>query len=177
MKPTRIEDWPPAVRKQIEKQLQGSACEPTRSPSTGSGANGARLGTSMGRSPGPSPSLHHRPGAQTETDALALLKSLGMTFIAAQAPFTLAGGHVYTADLVMADNGCGLHMVEVKGTYRHETEGRSRVAFDQARIAYRYGGIWMKKQKARPGKDAHWRIEVFACPLPRTPSLTEKIRE
>jgi Holliday junction resolvase-like predicted endonuclease len=159
MKPTRLEDWPHAVRKQIEKQLEGErvrgreACAATCSD----GASGKKHGTGLTRSPSP----RTRPGAQTESEALALLKSIGMTFVDAQAPFTLAGGHIYTADLVMAGVDCKLYMVEVKGTYRHETEDRSRVAFDQARITYRYGGLWMKKCKARPGRAARWQIEVF----------------
>ena len=158
MKPTRLDDWPPSVRKQIEKQLQGNALDGGRACATAlpSIAGVGKVGTTQPRSPVP-----HRPGAQTEAEALALLKSVGMTFVDAQAPFTLAGGHVYTADLVMAGADCRLYMVEVKGTYRHETEGRSRVAFDQARITYRYGGLWMKKCKARPGRAARWQIEVY----------------
>lgn len=91
-----------------------------------------------------------------------MLKSLGLTYVDQQAKFTLAGGHVYTADFVVADIECRLYVVEVKGSYRHETEGRSRLAFDTVRAAHRYGALWMKKQKARPGKAAHWRIEVYA---------------
>ena len=160
MKPTRLDDWPPAVRKQIEKQLQGNAKGPTRPTSAGSGVTSAGAASDTGRRTDAALPCA-RPGAQTESEALALLKSLGMVFVDAQRPFELAGGHVYTADLVMAGIDCHRYLVEVKGTYRHETEGRSRVAFDQARILHGFGGLWMKKCKARPGRAARWQIEVY----------------
>ena len=54
--------------------------------------------------------------------------------------------------------------VEVKGTKRHASQGRSRLAFDLAREKMPgLTWIWMEKRKASRGKAAHWRIEHYGA--------------
>jgi len=71
----------------------------------------------------------------------------------------LASGHVYTADLWFPDRRAA---VEVKG-YRHPSVGRSRLAFDQARIERPdLHFVWMERKKASRGKPDRWVIEWVA---------------
>jgi hypothetical protein len=72
----------------------------------------------------------------------------------------LPGHHAYTADMLSRSQDGKPILIEVKG-YRHFSVGRSRLAFDSARVSAGCPGIWIEKRKAARGKAAHWRIEVF----------------
>jgi hypothetical protein len=70
-----------------------------------------------------------------------------------------ANGHRYTPDFYSAS---GKFAVEVKGKYKLGSQGRSRLAFDQARIERPdLAWIWMELRKQGAGKAEHWRIEVY----------------
>lgn len=61
--------------------------------------------------------------------------------------FKLAGGHRYTPDFIVQTTS-GIEAYEVKGSYRFPSEGRARLAFDDA--AERYPTIkfyWYRKTK------------------------------
>lgn len=50
--------------------------------------------------------------------------------------FRLANGHRYTPDWVVFEDGRPVECHEVKGAYRFASHGRSRLAFDQARVEF-----------------------------------------
>jgi hypothetical protein len=61
--------------------------------------------------------------------------------------FKIAGGHRYTPDFIVS-TPVGIEAYEVKGSYRFPSEGRARLAFDDARE--RYPSIkfyWFRKNK------------------------------
>lgn len=61
--------------------------------------------------------------------------------------FKIAGGHRYTPDFIVQTTS-GIEAYEVKGSYRFPSEGRARLAFDDA--AERYPTIkfyWYRKTK------------------------------
>lgn len=61
--------------------------------------------------------------------------------------FKIAGGHRYTPDFIVSTPD-GIEAYEVKGSYRFPSEGRARLAFDDARE--RYPSIkfyWFRKNK------------------------------
>jgi hypothetical protein len=68
--------------------------------------------------------------------------------------FKIAGGHRYTPDFIVSTPS-GIEAYEVKGSYRFPSEGRARLAFDDARE--RYPSIkfyWFRKDKT------NWRDET-----------------
>lgn len=68
--------------------------------------------------------------------------------------FKIAGGHRYTPDFIVSTHS-GIEAYEVKGSYRFPSEGRARLAFDDARE--RYPSIrfyWYRKDKTT------WRNET-----------------
>jgi hypothetical protein len=86
---------------------------------------------------------------------------LGLVIEGRQHEVALAGGHVYTADLLVRGRDNHHYLVEVKGEHRFFSAGRSRLAFDSARTTTGMGGLWMESKPASRGKDEHWRIEVY----------------
>ena len=61
--------------------------------------------------------------------------------------FKIAGGHRYTPDFIVQTTS-GIEAYEVKGSYRFPSEGRARLAFDDA--TERYSTIkfyWYRKTK------------------------------
>ena len=70
--------------------------------------------------------------------------------------FTLPSGHKYTPD--WCDR---TRCVEVKG-YRHWSLQRSRLAFDECRVAHpETTWIWAEKKKATKLKPERWVLEVY----------------
>lgn len=90
-----------------------------------------------------------------------ILVGFGLTIKARQHPVPLDGEHTYTADMLAVGRDGLPVLVEVKGSYRHYSNGRSRLAFDVARLRTGYAGIWIEQRKASKGRSAHWRIEVY----------------
>jgi len=70
--------------------------------------------------------------------------------------FKLANGHRYTPDFVVVENGNIAKCCEVKGSYKLHSQGRSRMAFDQARVEYPgIRWIWATWE----GKGKGWSVE------------------
>jgi hypothetical protein len=62
--------------------------------------------------------------------------------------FKIAGGHRYTPDFIVQTRS-GIEAYEIKGSYRFPSEGRARLAFDDAKE--RYPSIkfyWYRKNKS-----------------------------
>lgn len=61
----------------------------------------------------------------------------------------LPGGSKYTPDWMWVDpEGGRVHLVEVKGSHRFPSEGRSRLAFDVAKKEFpMFRFVWAKKTK------------------------------
>lgn len=150
MKPWQVTDLPPALQAQVLAKLAQDAGL-TRGQGECKGA------------PHPTPprASQPRPGARNEERAENVLEQLGLTVEARQYEVALAGGHRYTADMLVRGRDGGAYLVEVKGPYQHGSAGRSRLAFDDARAQTGLGGIWMQRRAASRGKDEHWRVEVY----------------
>jgi hypothetical protein len=68
--------------------------------------------------------------------------------------FKIAGGHRYTPDFIVSTPS-GIEAYEVKGSYRFPSEGRARLAFDDARERYPFIKFyWFRKDKT------NWRDET-----------------
>jgi hypothetical protein len=98
----------------------------------------------------------------TEASALAILTLLtgadDWTFEAWSVQ--LPGRHIYTPDLYSPSRCLA---VEVKGSFRLGSAGRSRLAFDTARsVKTDVHWAWMEKKVESRGKDGHWRIEWYS---------------
>lgn len=100
------------------------------------GARGMGNGERRGKGKGPN-----------ATEAAFNREMLGGRGIFEAMSFKIAGGHRYTPDFIVQTTG-GIEAYEVKGSYRFPSEGRARLAFDDARE--RYPSIkfyWFRKNK------------------------------
>lgn len=94
------------------------------------------------------PSRPHTPKSPNATEEAFNRDILGGNGIFEGLSFKIAGGHRYTPDFIVS-TPYGIEAYEVKGSYRFPSEGRARLAFDDARE--RYPSIkfyWYRKNKS-----------------------------
>lgn len=94
-------------------------------------------------------SRHHAPTPKGPNDTEAAFNRdiLGGRGIFEAMSFKIAGGHRYTPDFIV-QTPSGIEAYEVKGSYRFPSEGRARLAFDDARE--RFPSVrfyWYRKTK------------------------------
>jgi hypothetical protein len=99
---------------------------------------------------------------QTEREAAAvLLRLCDLTGGIYEGLQVILGEHVFTPDWFYPGARVA---VEVKGQWKHASQGRSRLAFDLAREKMPgLTWLWMEKRKASRGKAQHWRIEHYGA--------------
>lgn len=98
-------------------------------------------------SPTPSLPRSHTPKGPNATEAAFNREMLKGRGIFEAMSFRIAGGHRYTPDFIV-QTPSGIEAYEVKGSYRFPSEGRARLAFDDARE--RFPSVrfyWYRKTK------------------------------
>lgn len=127
-----LNDLPANVRSQVLAKLATPSARTPRGaldglavPAHVPGTIGPRTGRSThGRQPNKTEAAYrarHLAGLDARYEALT---------------FRLSNGHRYTPDWVVFRDGAPVECHEVKGAYRFASHGRSRLAFDQARVEF-----------------------------------------
>lgn len=75
------------------------------------------------------------PGAANKTEAEFNRDFLAGRGLYEAISFKIAGGHRYTPDFIVSTPD-GINAYEVKGAFKFPSEGRARLAFDDARERY-----------------------------------------
>ncbi len=143
----RLEDCPPALRARIEAQL---AREAAGKPEPEPPAAPARELVRQTRARQPN-----------KTEAAYNRAHLGGRGLYEAVTFRLPGGSRYTPDWITFDSDGRMTAHEIKGSYRHHSQGRAATAFREAVAAFphvtfiwacRRGGEWLIQTcKAEPG--------------------------
>jgi hypothetical protein len=143
MKPFRYDDLPPALKRQVDRQmttdrpLRPSDLEP------------------------PKPRIVSKPSTRkmTKTEAeyeAKLVAMYGRESVHFEGiTLRLANGHRYTPDFVVrCGRDEGIQLFEVKGSYRLHSYGRAKLAFDQARVEWPgWRFVWAEKQPDKTWKE------------------------
>lgn len=124
----RLEDLPPYLQDQARAQL-GQAQAPAAQ------------------------AIDTRPGPNKTEAAYRARYLAGLDARYEALTFRLSNGHRYTPDWVVFEYGRPVECHEVKGAYRFASHGRSRLAFDQARVEF-------------PGLRWCWNGELVGRPSP-----------
>ena len=116
----KLSDLPPAVRAQVAMKLEGC---------------GTKQGVDKGKGAPPLKTAVRAPNKTEQRyydDHLSHLTDVRYEAIT----FKLRNGHRYTPDWVVFENGTPVACYEVKGSYRFGSEGRSQMAWAQARLDF-----------------------------------------
>lgn len=133
-----LEDLPPAYRRQAEAQLAFPPQKtfPDTYPTEQGSVSVPKVSPRQWKLPNQTEGAFRR--LHIPHDAIHVRYSLISVNVA---------GHRYTPDWTWYEGG-RLHAAEVKGTYRHASHGRSRLAYDQARIDYpEIAWVWAEMQE------------------------------